>query len=67
MFPEKQDKKKKTDDPETNIGATIDTKNNGEIANTVIEAKDKTTTRYYLSISSIRINIVIMMLCWIQA
>jgi hypothetical protein len=67
MFPEKQEKMTKREDAEVNIGATYDLKNTSEIDQTVIEVEDKTTTRYYLSITSIRINIVIMMLCWISA
>ena len=31
------------------------------------EVEDKTTTKYYLKIPSIRINLAIMMLCWLTA
>ena len=54
---------------DANIGASWDmstTKSNMRLT-TELQQEDKTTTKYYLKIPSIRINLAIMMLCWITA
>lgn len=56
-------------DEDANIGASWDmstTKSNMRHT-TELQQEDKTTTKYYLKIPSIRINLAIMMLCWITA
>lgn len=69
LFPEKQTKQVAEDDATiSNIGESTDTGTlDFETQTVVTEAVDKTTTKYYLTIPSIRRNLTIMMLCWLTA